>query len=209
MKFYNWGSAPNPRRVAIFIKEKGLEIETIDVGAKGARLSDDYLATGAHRLVPALELDDGTVIGESMAICRYLEHFHPEPPLMGTDALDRAQVDMWERRADMEGIGAVGELFRNSHPAFAGRGLPGRAEQIDQIPELVERGRARTGWFFEKFNAQIGDKEFVTGSRFTVADITALCATGFALKVCKVEIPDSCGNFKRWYEAVAARPSAN
>ncbi len=209
MKFYNWGSAPNPRRVAIFIKEKGLEIETIDVGAKGARLSDDYLATGAHRLVPALELDDGTIIGESMAICRYLEHFHPEPPLMGTDALDQAQVDMWERRADMEGIGAVGELFRNSHPAFAGRGLPGRAEQIDQIPELVERGRARTGWFFEKFDAQIGDKEFVTGSRFTVADITALCATGFALKVCKVEIPDSCGNFKRWYEAVAARPSAN
>lgn len=209
MKFYNWGSAPNPRRVAIFIKEKGLEIETIDVGAKGARLSDDYLATGAHRLVPALELDDGTIIGESMAICRYLEHFHPEPPLMGTDALDQAQVDMWERRADMEGIGAVGELFRNSHPAFAGRGLPGRAEQIDQIPELVERGRAQTGWFFEKFDAQIGDKEFVTGSRFTVADITALCATGFALKVCKVEIPDSCGNFKRWYEAVAARPSAN
>jgi glutathione S-transferase len=209
MKFYNWGSAPNPRRVAIFIKEKGLEIETIDVGAKGARLSNDYLATGAHRLVPALELDDGTIIGESMAICRYLEHFHPAPPLMGTDALDRAQVDMWERRADMEGIGAVGELFRNSHPAFAGRGLPGRAEQIDQIPELVERGRARTGWFFEKFDAQIGDKEFVTGSRFTVADITALCATGFALKVCKVEIPDSCGNFKRWYEAVAARPSAN
>ncbi len=208
MKFYDWGSAPNPRRVAIFITEKDLDIETIDVGAKGARLNDDYLASGAQRLVPTLELDDGTIIGESMAICRYLEALHPEPPLMGTDPLDQAMVDMWERRADMEGIGAVGELFRNSHPAFDGRGLPGRAEQIDQIPELIERGRRRVGWFFEKFDAQIGANEFVTGSRFTVADITAFCATGFALKVCKVQIPESCGNFQRWFDVVAARPSA-
>ena len=208
MKFYDWGGAPNPRRVAMFIKEKGLDIETIDVGAKGARLSDDYLVADAHRLVPALELDDGsTLFGEAMAICRYLEALYPEPPLMGTDLLDRARVDMWERRADMEGIGAVGELFRNSHPAFEGRGLPGRAERIEQIPELIERGRARVGWFFEKFDAQIGDHEFVTGSRFTIADITAFCATGFAIKVCKVQIPESCGNFQRWFDAVSTRPS--
>lgn len=207
MKFYDWGSAPNPRRVVIFLKEKDLDIETIDVGAKGARLNDDYLASGAERMVPGLELNDGSILGEAMVICRYFEALHPEPPLMGVGLLDQAQVDMWERRADMEGIGAVGEYFRNSHPAFTGRGLPGRAETIDQIPELIERGKRRIDWFFEKFDTQIGNNEFITGERFTVADITALCATQFAIKVCKVQIPEAYGNFQRWFNAVSLRPS--
>ena len=208
MKLYDWKGAPNPRRVLIFLKEKGIDIPMIEVGAAdGAKLSNEFLSSDEQRLVPALELDDGSRIGEAMAICRYLESSHPEPPLMGTDALDRARVDMWERRADMEGIGAAGELFRNSHPAFAGRGLPGRAERIEQIPELVARGRARMGWFFEKFDGQIGGNEFVTGDNFSVADITAFCAADFARKVSKVEIPGTCGNFRRWYEAVSARPS--
>ena len=156
MKLYDWKGAPNPRRVLIFLKEKGIEMAVIDVGAdEGARLSDDFLSNDDHRLVPTLELDDGTRIGEAMAICRYLESLHPEPPLMGADAVDSAQIDMWERRADAEGIGAASELFRNSHPAFAGRGLPGRAERIEQIPELIERGRARMAWFF--VTAQVAD----------------------------------------------------
>jgi glutathione S-transferase len=208
MKLYDWKGAPNPRRVLIFLREKGIEMPVIDAGSdEGARLSDGYLASHSQRLVPVLELDDGTRIGEAMAICRYLESIHPEPPLMGSDALDRARIDMWERRADMEGIGAASELFRNSHPAFAGRGLPGRAERIEQIPELVERGRARMAWFIEKFDAQIGDNPFVTGADFSVADITAFCAANFADKVCKVRIPKSCGNFTRWYEAILSRPS--
>ena len=208
MKLYDWQGAPNPRRVLMFLKEKGIEMEVVETGAKGAKLSDEFLASDTQRTVPSLELDDGTRIGEAMAICRYLETLHPEPPLMGTHALDRAKVDMWERRADMEGIGATGELFRNSHPAFEGRGLPGWSVRIDQIPELVERGRARMNWFFEKFDMQLGDNPFVTGETFTVADITAFCATDFARKVCKVEIPDSYGNFTRWYESVGARASA-
>ena len=113
MKLYDWKGAPNPRRVLIFLKEKGIEMPVIDVGvAEGARLSDEFLAGDHQRLVPALELDDGTRIGEAMAICRYLKSIQPEPPLMSTDALDGARVDMWERRADVEGIGAAGELFR-------------------------------------------------------------------------------------------------
>ena len=180
----------------------------IEAGApKSAVLTDQFLASDGQRTVPVLELDDGTRIGEAMAICRYLESLHPEPPLMGADPLDCALIDMWERRADMEGIGAASELFRNSHPSFEGRGLPGREERIEQIPELIERGRARMNWFFEKFDSQIGDKPFVTGNRLTVADITAFCATNFAEKVCKVEIPETYGNFRRWYEAVSARPS--
>ncbi|MDP6817770.1 MAG: glutathione S-transferase [Alphaproteobacteria bacterium] len=208
MKLYDWKGAPNPRRVLIFLKEKAIEMPVIDAGTDaGARLSDEYLADHSQRLVPVLELDDGTQIGEAMAICRYLESIHPEPPLMGSDALERARIDMWERRADMEGIGAASELFRNSHPAFAGRGLPGRAERIEQIPELVERGGARMTWFIEKFDAQIGDSPFITSADFTTADITAFCAMNFAEKVCKVRIPESCVNFTRWYEAVSARPS--
>ena len=208
MKLYDWKGAPNPRRVLIFVREKVIDIAVIDAGSdEGARLSEGYLASHSQRLVPVLELGDGTRIGEAMAICRYLESIHPEPPLMGSDALGRARIDMWERRADMEGIGAASELFRNSHPAFAGRGLPGRAERIEQIPELIERGRARMAWFIEKFDAQIGDNPFVAGGDFSVADITAFCAMDFAHKVCKVEIPDSCANFKRWYEAISARPS--
>ena len=208
MKLYDWKGAPNPRRVLIFLKEKGIEMPVIDVGAaEGARLSDDFLSNDDHRLVPTLELDDGTRIGEAMAICRYLESLHPDLPLMGADAVDTARIDMWERRADAEGIGAASELFRNSHPAFAGRGLPGRAERIEQIPELIERGRARMTWFFDKFDAQIGGNPFIAGANFTVADITAFCATDFARKVCKVQIPESCKNFTRWFKAVSERPS--
>jgi len=171
------------------------------------QLKDDFLASDGQRTVPILELGDGTRIGEAMAICRYLEALHPEPPLMGTDPLNSAYVDMWERRADMEGIGAVSELFRNSHPAFKGRGLPGRSERIEQIPELIKRGRTRMNWFFEKFDAQIGDNPFIIGDKFTVADITTFCATNFAEKVCEINIPRSYGNFIRWYEAVSLRPS--
>jgi len=178
-------------------------------GAKDStKLSEDYLASDNQRTVPMLELDDGTRIGEAMAICRYLEALHPELPLMGRNPLESARIDMWERRADMEGIGAVSELRNNSHPAFKGRGLPGWSARIEQIPQLVERGRARMNWFFEKFDAQIGENPFITGENFTVADITAFCATDFSRKVCKAEIPDSCVNLTRWYEAVRARSSA-
>lgn len=208
MKLYSWKGAPNPRRVLIFLKEKGIEIPIVEAGVtNGAVLTDEFLASDGQRMVPALELDVGTRISEAMAICRYLERLHPEPPLMGVDALDSAFVDMWERRADVEGIGAAGELFRNSHPAFGGRGLPGQVERIEQIPELIERGRNRLNWFFAKFDAQIGANPFVTGDRFTVADITAYCATNFAEKVCKVDIPEIYGNFRRWYERVSVRPN--
>ncbi|SVE58301.1 uncharacterized protein METZ01_LOCUS511155 [marine metagenome] len=209
MKLYDWQGAPNPRRVLMFLKEKGIQIPVVEAGAKDStKLSEDYLTSDNQRTVPALELDDGTRIGEAMAICRYLETLHPELPLMGRDPLEGARIDMWERRADMEGIGAVSELFRNSHPAFEGRGLPGCAVHIKQIPELAERGRARMNWFFEKFDSQIGDNPFITGANFTVADITAFCAIDFGRKVCKVKIPNSCVNFTRWYETVRARPSA-
>jgi glutathione S-transferase len=155
-----------------------------------------------------LELDDGTCIGEAMAICRYFEELHPDPPLMGTDPSDKAIVAMWQSRAELEGLHAVAEVFRNSHPLFAGRALPGFAQRIEQIPALVERGKVRVAGFFEKFDNQLSENEFVAGSRFTVADITALCATDFGRKVCKLDIPEGCANFRRWHREVSVRSSA-
>ena len=208
MKLYDWKGAPNPQRVKIFIREKCLDVEIVDVGnPTDASLSKDYLAINPHGLVPILELEDGTKIGEAMAICRYLEIIYPENKLMGINPLDQAIVDMWERRADMEGLGPVGEVFRNSHPAFKDRGLPGQTEKIPQISDLVARGRKRLNWFFKKFDIQIGENPYITGERYTVADITTFCATNFALKVCKLEIPQSCRNFRRWHESVSSRPS--
>ena len=142
MKLYSWGAAPNPRRVLIYLAEKGIELEVVEAG-EGAHLTDGYLARYDGRIVPMLELDDGTQIGEAMAICRYLEDGYPAPPLFGVNRRDRALVEMWERRAELEAFAGLAEVFRNSTPAFAGRGLPGFEEPIEQIPALIERGKKR------------------------------------------------------------------
>ena len=126
MKLHSWGAAPNPRRVLIYLAEKGIELEVVEAG-EGAHLTDGYLARYEGRIVPMLELDDGTQIGEAMAICRYLEDGYPAPPLFGVNRRDRALVDMWERRAELEAFAGLAEVFRNSTPAFAGRGLPSRS----------------------------------------------------------------------------------
>ncbi len=207
MKIYDWHIAPNPRRLHIYLAEKGLKIPLEEVGGEDLKLKPSYVAKYPHAMVPMLELDDGTCIGEAMAICRYFEELHPNPPLMGTDAKDKACVEMWEKRANEEGMLAASELFRNTHPAFAERGLPGSAEPIKQVPELVERARARMDRFYRKFDAQLANNEFVAGSRYTVADATTLCAVDFG-KWSEMEIPTDCKCLRRWHDAVSARPSA-
>lgn len=207
MKIYDWHIAPNPRRLHIYVAEKGLDIPLVEVGGDDMKLKPSYVEKYPHAMVPMLELDDGTCIGEAMAIARYLEELHPDPPLMGVDAKDRAIVDMWEKRANEEGMLAASELFRNTHPNFAGRGLPGSAEPIRQLPELVERAKARMGRFFRKFDEQLAKNTFVAGERYTIADISALCAVDFG-KWSDLDIPPECANMRRWYEEVSARPSA-
>lgn len=209
MRLYSWDVAPNPRRVRIYLAEKGIDVPTEDVGEPGKPvLRADFLANHGHRRVPLLELDDGTCIGEAMAICRYFEVLHPDPPLMGRDAKDAALVEMWERLAEWEGLHAVSEAFRNSRRSFADRGLAGYDAPMPQIPALVERGTVRMKLFYDKFDAQLADREFVVGDRYSVADITTLCTVDFA-EFCGLDIPDGCANLKRWHEAVAARPSAS
>jgi len=207
MKIYDWHIAPNPRRLHIYLAEKGLKIELVEVGQDDLSLAPWFKAKYPHAMVPMLELDDGTQIGEAMAIARYFEETHPEPPLMGVDARDKAIVEMWEKRANEEGMLPASELFRNTHEKFEKRGLPGAADPIPAIPELRERGRARLARFFAKFDRQLADNEFVAGERWTVADATALAAVDFA-GWSDVKIPADCRNLHRWYEEVSARPSA-
>lgn len=208
MKLFVWERAPNPRRVKIFIAEKGIEVPIEDVSGPKGTLSAEYRARYPYALVPMLELDDGTQIGEAMAICRYLETVHPARPLMGTDAKSKALTEMWERRAYDEGMIGAAEVFRNTHPLFAGRSVPGYGEPMEQLPALVQRGQRRTQRFFEVFDRQLASNEFVTGDRLTVADITALCAADFARALARIPIPAECTHFLRWYGMMSVRPSA-
>lgn len=207
MKIYDWHIAPNPRRLHLYLAEKGLKIELVEVGQEDFTLAPWFKATYPHAMVPMLELDDGTHIGEAMAIARYFEEIHPEPPLMGVDARDKAIVDMWEKRANEEGMLPASELFRNTHEKFAERGLPGAADPIPAIPQLRDRGRERLARFFTKFDRQLADNEFVAGERWTVADASTLAAVDFA-GWSDVKIPANCPHLQRWYDAVSARPSA-
>ncbi len=208
MKIYNWQFAPNCRRVRMFMLEKQLDLPALEeVIGDGFRLRPAYVDKWPHAMVPMLETDEGVRIGEAMAICRYLEDVYPEPPLMGATAVEKGLVEMWERRAYDEGLIGCAEVFRNTHPAFVDRGLPGSLEPVPQIPDLVARGHGRVRRFFQKFEQQLAHSHFVAGDRFSVADITTLCVSDFA-KFNQIDIPTDCPAFARWYAEVTIRPSA-
>lgn len=208
MKLYNWQFAPNCRRVRMFVLEKNLDLPAIEeVIGEGFRLVPSYVGRWPHAMVPMLETDEGDQIGEAMAICRYLEDRYPKPNLMGNDALEKGTIEMWERRAYDEGMIGTAEVFRNSHPEFVGRGLPGTLEEVPQIPALIERGRGRVARFYRKFEAQLGNHEWVAGARFSVADITTLCAMDFAI-IAGMAIPEECSSVRDWHSRVNRRPSA-
>ena len=207
MKLYVWRGAPNPRRVLVYLAEKGIEVPLEDVGGEGARLKPDFVARYPQATVPMLELDDGTQIGEAMVICRWFESRNPEPPLFGADPVEQALVDMWERRIYEEGLHGAAEVFRNKHPLFVDRALPGTSAPVPQLPGLVERGRGRVARFYEKLDAELARHRYVAGERFSVADVTALVTVDFAASG-KLGIPEGLENVRRWHQEVSARPSA-
>jgi glutathione S-transferase len=206
MKLYTWGPAPNPRRVRMFVAEKGIELPVEDVGER-AELKAEFLSRSTHRLAPMLELDDGTLLGEAAAICRYLEALHPQPPLFGRDPREAALIDMWERKSEFEGLQAVAEVFRNTLPVFEDRGLGGYDVAIPQIPALIERGKLRVNAFYRKLEAQLAGHTFVVGDALSMADITALCAVDFGRRM-KIEIPQACVQVRGWHARLLERPSA-
>ena len=207
MKLYDMTRAPNPRRVRIFLAEKGIEVDTVQVDVlAGENLTDAYLKINPRGLIPSLELDDGTCLTETVAICRYLEETHPDPPLMGASPLDKARVEMWQRVMEQDGLAAVGETYRNSAPNLAGRRMAGTAGG-DQIPEIAEQGRERVAEFLDMLDERLGGSDYVAGDSFSIADITALCTVDFARAI-HMAPADSHTNIKRWHAAVSDRPSA-
>ena len=208
MKLYDFAIAPSPRRVRMFIAEKGLDIPTVQINTREREQYDAaYVAINPNSVLPTLELDDGTCIGESVAICRYLEELHPEPSLMGRDAKERALIEMWNRRAELEGYLMVADAVRNTMPLFEGRGLPGVKGGIPQIPELAERGKQALARFYGKLDHQLANNQFIAGEAISIADITMFVAVEFA-KWIELEIPAENANVRRWHADVSARPSA-
>lgn len=201
MKLYDGGRAPNPRRVTVFLAEKGIEIERVpvDMGQFGHK-SDEVTSLNPLQRLPVLVLDDGTALSESVAICRYLEELHPDPPLLGIDARDRAIVEMWNRRVELHLLFSVAAAFRHLHPAM-------KEWEVPQVPEWGEANKPKAAAFLELLDQELSDREFVAGDRFTIADITAMISMDF-MKPARIEKPAHLENVMRWYEAVSARPSA-
>lgn len=205
MIFYDCASAPSPRRVRIFMAEKSIELPTRQVDLRGGeQFSDAYKAINPHCTVPTLVLDDGTSLTESVAICRYLEMTHPEPPLFGRDAKEMALIEMWHRSVEFDGLFAVVEAFRNHAKGFKDRALPG-PEPVAQIPDLVARGRKRIDLFLKDLDRRLGEAEFVAGESYSIVDITTFVTIDFAGWL-HIEIPETASHLRRWYDAVAARP---
>jgi glutathione S-transferase len=207
LTLYQSTASPNSRRVRIYLAEKGICMPMIpvDLGAK-EQFSDAYTAINPRMVVPTLVLGDGTVIGEVPAIWRYLEEIHPEKPLLGRTPKEKALVAMWERRMEQEGFAPTMEAVRNAAPGLAGRAIAG-PHAYDQIPALVERGRARVADFHADLDGLLADRPFVTGDTFSVADITARVTLDFADKALAMAPPDGATSIARWYAAVSARPS--
>ena len=189
--------------------EKGVDCEKIELNiVKGENLSEAFLQINPRGMMPTLVLDDGTAIDETVAICRYIEEAHREPPLMGTDPTHKAQVEMRQRHMEWDGLIPAMETFRNSFPGFSSRGLGGNVGTVDAIPEMVDRGKASLARFYKNLNDYLEANEYIAGDRFSIADITALCTIDFAVGAARVPIPESCQNVQRWYDAISARPSA-
>ncbi len=207
MKLHTFPEAPSPRRVHLFLAEKGLTIEQVFVDMrKGEHMGDAFAALHPDCTLPLLELDDGTCLGSCAAICRYLDLLQPEPPLLGNTPEARARIDDRDRWVEMNGMLAVMEGFRNSVKGFKDHALPGR-RPVAQIPELAERGRQRFEWFMNDLDGMLSGQDHVAGHDFSVADITALVTIDFGLRGMKMQLPEDAAALKAWHERVSNRPA--
>jgi glutathione S-transferase len=202
VKLYDSRRAPNPRRVRWFMAEKGItDIEVIQVDIfKNEHRTPDYLAKAGLANVPALEMDDGTTVTESIAICRYLESVYPEPNLFGRDSKETAIIEMWTRRAEMLLATPLMMAVRHGHPALAA------IEK--QVPEIAATNRAGAERAIKVFDRRLGESEFIAGDRITMADIIAFTGLDFARMV-QFQPPEGLEHFTRWAAAMRARPAAS
>ena len=200
MKIYDFTGAPNPRRVRVFLAEKGINVPYEQVNlATGDNRKPEFLKINPMGGLPVLELDDGSHIAESVAICRYFEETTPEPRLMGVDAKDKAVVEMWNRRMEFEVLWNTANAFRHTSEFFKGR--------IAQVKEFGEVSRNAAIKRLEWLDTVFADREFIAGPRYTIADITALIGIDFG-RVTGIKVQENQKNLARWYQAVSSRPSA-
>ena len=201
MKLYDGGRAPNPRRVRIFLAEKGisLPLEPVDLGSLQHK-SPSYAAVNPLQRVPALELDDGSVLTESVAICRYFEELQPEPSLFGREGLEKARIEMWNRRIELHLFQPVSHVFRHTHPAM-------KEMEVPQVPAWAEANKPRVAEFLSYLDRELKERRFVAGDSFSVADITGLVAVDF-MKPAKLDGAAGIGQCLRWHAEISARPSA-
>ena len=209
MKLYDMVNAPNPRRVRMFLAEKGIEVprQEIDVKA-GENLGAAYLAVNPRGLVPALQLDDGRILDESVAICRYFEALHPEPDLFGRTPFEQAEVERMQRQMEFEGMFNIAAVFRNTAEAYAGRGAAGTGPATPQIPEMAERGLMLAKHWMDRLEARLEGREWVAIDRISIADITTYVSLDFA-KWVKLRAGDEHPNIQAFHARIKARPSAS
>lgn len=203
---YDYPRAPSPRRARILLAEKGIAHQTVIIDlAEREQLSDAYRAINPGLTVPALALEDGTVLTDNAGIAAWAEAAHPNPPLLGSTPLEKAAVASWNSRIEGECFMAIAEVLRNTAKGMAGRALPG-PNDYEQIPELAERGRARLLHFLDRFEAHMANRDWVATDAFTLPDITAGVACDFAGWV-KVDVNDGHPAIARWRARLAERPS--
>ena len=203
MKLYTFDSAPNPARLKMFIDYKGIAVDTqqIDMG-KAAQLDASYTEVVPEATLPALVLEDGTRLTEVIAIAHYLEAMHPNRPLLGTTPVERGLILNWNHRIFNTLFMACAEAFRNGHPAYAGRALPG-PQNFEQIPALAERGKDRLMTGLEMINAELADRQFIAGEQFSFADIDLLAVLSFAKWAAKTEPKEDMSHLHAWRQRAA------
>lgn len=207
LTLYDFTPAPSPRRTRIFLAEKGIDYNCVQIDfMKGEQLSDDFKKINPRCAVPALKTESGDVITENLAIASYLEEYKPDPPLMGTTPLERAMVLEWNWRVEFEGLFAVADILRNSSPKMKDRALTG-PRNVAQLPELAERGRLRLGYFYEDLNERLSSSAYVGGDTFSLADISAMVLVDFSAWV-KASPDDKHDAITQWHSKVAARPAS-
>ena len=206
MIFYDFKMAPSPRRARIILAEKNIPHQTVQIDMmKSEQMSDAYRAINPNCTVPALKLDDGTILTDNAGITAWVEANYPEPPLTGTTPLAKAEIASWQAKIEAEFAMGVAHALRNANPAMKGRALPGPYD-YEQIPALAERGLNQTDHFMESLESHLDGKEFIAADQFSLADITAAVTLDFA-RVVKRKPDDRHANIKRWRASLDERPS--
>ena len=201
---YDCATAPSPRRARILLAEKGVAHETVEVDLRhGEQLGDAYRKVNPQCTVPALRTDEGALLTDNAAITAWAEAQYPDPPLLGTTPLEKAEIASWNWRVEFEGLLAIAEAMRNTSPALANRALPGPADYA-QIPELGRRGLERLQRFLVVLNERLDGRDYIAGGRFSVADITAVVAVDFA-RIVKVKPGEQHPHLLRWRAKMGER----